>query len=406
MQNTNGHIVLVTQFHPDPKGHGGNHRAYQIHHDLLGCVKPESITCINFDSQDGSRQAWHNRKAPNPATNRLNILLKERLPYLRAAHPIEKLMNKWFMFDHFSQPEFSRHYAARVENLPRPLICIMENAGFGPGVLPFNKKNNIPTLICPQNIESWDRLLPINADDPRQKYLACMDFADEWRIMEQCELPLFISKVEHALFASLGLRSLYYPYRPVGEIEHFWKHIREARTHSTPDDHRFLMVGSCSHSVTRHAFEQILGGLAGAPPPPGMHLIIAGHKSELLKVPHALKNQVEIRGRIPEQELSEELVRIRSLIVPHEVGFGALTRLSEFSCGGVPVMASAFARLSMTPPPGIQWIHSEHEGAWSEAIAGAMQRAPAPATWEEYVAWHSQQESPLPGVIQNLLFAC
>lgn len=55
----------------------------------------------------------------------------------------------------------------------------MENAAFGPALLPVNKAQGIRTMTCPQNIESWDRLLPIANDDSRRKYRACMDFTDE-----------------------------------------------------------------------------------------------------------------------------------------------------------------------------------------------------------------------------------
>lgn len=397
----NGNIVLVSEFSPNPSGHGGNHRAYQIFHDLAGCVGPENISSICRESPDKLLNPWlnHNpRHSPNPPS-RLKLLL-ERLPYLRAAHPVVPLMGKWSQFHKFSPPHFSQFYAKHIAKLPKPLLCVMENAALGPALLPVNKRHGVRTIVCPQNIESWDRILPIPDDDPRQYSLSCLDFADEWNIFKQCDTTLFISKFEQTLCKSLGLSAQFYPYRPVGEIDEFWRKIRKARSEATALPGTFLMLGSCGHPVTRFAFESLIRHIAKSPNLPGFHLTIAGNLTETLSIPLSLSQHVERCGRIPQDMLQEKLTSTSAVLVPHELGFGSLTRLSEFSCGGVPVLASIFASHSMDPPPGIQWISTDHENAWGQAIEKAI---PPPATCDEYDAWYSRQERPLTNAVRQYL---
>jgi hypothetical protein len=76
------------------------------------------------------------------------------------------------------------------------------------------------------------------------------------------------------------------------------------------------------------------------------------------------------------------------------MGFGALTRLSELACAGVPVLAFPHAAYAIDPPPGVQVLGDDSWTALADGIRGCMDCAAVLAP-NAYAAWEQRQTQPL-----------
>jgi hypothetical protein len=76
------------------------------------------------------------------------------------------------------------------------------------------------------------------------------------------------------------------------------------------------------------------------------------------------------------------------------VGFGALTRITELACAGVPSLVFPHASQALDPPPGARVLE---DAAWGTLIGGMCQAMDSPATIEPeaYFDWESRQSRPL-----------
>lgn len=394
------HVLVVSQFEPLCEGHGGNHRTYQIVHDLTTLLGQHQVSVLALEQWRQTHP--RNRKQNPPGTSGLGIV--DRLAYLTAAHPVDLMLGKWGQFNRYSAPDFSKAYQDVVAALPRPLVCIMENAAFGRALLPINKAAGIPTIACPQNIESWDRAIPFTTHDHRLKGLASLAFADEWQVFSECDAVLAISRIEQGLLRGLGIATEYYPYRPVGAIEQYWRNIRMQRENRPVTQGPFVLLGSCAHVSTRLSTERLLAKLASNRAPSAYRFVLAGSRSECLEIPPPLKDCVESRGRITNAEMEALLVEAAAMMVSQDIGFGALTRISEFACAGIPVVASDFVRLTLDAPPGV-YFADDRGSSWIEAMQIAMGK-PQAASAEAYQAWSRNLATPLEPVLCRLTACC
>jgi glycosyltransferase involved in cell wall biosynthesis len=206
--------------------------------------------------------------------------------------------------------------------------------------------------------------------------------------------------VETAVTGGLGFRSTYYPYLPVDEIRQRLRSIRRLRGSATPSERFFLMVGSCAHGTTRASFEWFIDNVRARGLPDGVRVVVTGSRTEQLLRGAAPIDGIELRGWIDQEELDRLLVQATAVLVPQLFGFGALTRLPELACAGIPVIASIHPTLAIDPPPGLVAVEDEWQ-AWRlqiERLAGER-RDPAA---DEYDAWERRQASPLREYVSRL----
>ena len=404
------HVVVVSSFEALSDGHGGNHRTYQIVNDLTECVGAGQVTVISFEAWRASLgDAPKSKKAHSAVLQspsfwaRLKFMLKYRIPYLRVTHPVDLLQNEWSLPAKLSHPEFVAYYRQRIKALPRPLGCVIENAAFTAGLCPVNQEQGVPMVACPQNLESWDRHLPFSPGDLRTRYLAGLALVDEWRLLAQCKVILPISRIEYGVLAGLGATCRLYPYRPVGEVRRYWEAIREKRAQAAPEKGLLVMAGSCSHSTTRISFERFLERLAGAGGlPENSRLVVVGRGTERLPTSPVLAQRMELRGRISDRYYRELMVKAHAVPILQDLGFGAVTLLSELACGGVPVLVSRFSSCAVDAIPGVEWVDDEGD-AWRRAIDKVGEGLVRRADGAEYEAWELRQPRPLAGVVAGLV---
>jgi glycosyltransferase involved in cell wall biosynthesis len=406
--------IFVTQFAPKPVGHGGDHRAYQIMHDLQQTVGEDNVVVASVP-------LWHQclsaQQPGHPTAVRLSIvesarsvgrrLILPRLAYraLRRLHAAAVARTARFLPHSgsvaklFSSRGFTRYYDHLVRDIDEPAVCVIEHVGFG-HLVAKNARRGIPTISCIANIESFDGAAPVGSKK-RQIYLASVNFADEFRVLAQCDHRLFISKVETALIGGLGLPSHYYPYIPVAAIQESAWRIRQARAQGDRTPGLFLMLGTAGHRTTRDSLSWFVESARASGLPQGTRVVVGGARTDELLPAGVSVPGVELRGWIEQEELDRLLTEVQAVLLPQRSGFGALTRLPELACAGVPAIVSRHPVYALDPPPGLHIVDDTWD-SWCRAME-VVSQGETFVSEKQYRDWEEQQASTLPMVVEEAL---
>ncbi len=370
--------ILVCHQAPRPVGHGGNRRAYQVQRDL-----EDALGAGNVVLTDDPWSYFPDRVRHFPFHVR-RILA----PFLE--NPLKLAARTPFTRRLYSFPGFQAHYEALVRSTPGPLVCVIEHPGFS-ALLEVNARHGVPTVGCSQNIEAFD--LAADLHGPWAMRAKAIDFANEVEVLARCDHRLFISKVETGLMGGLGLSGDYYPYRPVGAIRERFERVRQLRSQGSVDRDLFLMLGTVGHESTRDSFRWFLENARAHGLPSHVRLVVAGLFTETLLPAGERVNGVELKGWLGEDDLDALLTRVTAVLVPQRQGFGALTRLPELSCAGVPVVVSRHATYAIDPPPGVESVDDRWDAWWAamDALSAGVRDVPA----GDYAAWDARQARPL-----------
>ncbi len=365
-------MLFATRSAPSPEGNGGNHRSYQVEHELREIVGPERVVTIHF--QDGQRP-------PHTLVQHLEWRMRRARDVF--ANPLRRSWPSNFVPRSFLRGPALATYRAAVAGAERPVVCVTDYTGIAAGILAINTAFGVRTAIAPQTLDSLD------CAGPGRVRLALTDLEDEISILARCSHRLLISKVETGLLGGIGFCSTYYPYRPVDRIESSLLSTR-ARRATSKQRGFLLMIGSAGYGPIGEALRWLLEGLRSEGLPPGVTLAVAGQGTrELLPAGQGLRG-VELLGFISNAELETLLSRASAVLVPGIRGFGAQTRLPELSCAGVPVLASSYCCLSIDVPPGVHGVPHDL-AAWREAIARVVADPPSDPSLEAYRDWRTAQ---------------
>jgi hypothetical protein len=293
-----------------------------------------------------------------------------------------------------------QRYSKSAGELKAPAICVIEHASFS-RLVPLNRELSIRTIACPQNLEALDTAASFQQNNPKARYATAIDFADELTALSLCDDRLLISRIETGVVAGLGIPSRYYPYIPVGEISKGLLEIREVRSRSEIETGLFLMLGSGSHTTTWQAFSWFVTQAHREGLPPGAKVIVVGLRTDELLPPQVAVPGLELRGWLHQAELDSLLLRVQAILIPQQLGFGALTRLPESSCAGIPTIVSEHSTRAIDPPPGIVTVADEWP-AWYSSMEKMMDQ-PTQITLENYQAWERHQAHTLRASIERLM---
>lgn len=385
-------VVYVTHFVPSDVGGGGHHRSYQILYDLQQVVGPQNVRTISF-------REWKER-CPAPTPGNAMTRFRERVQFAikyRLENPFRLVRKTTFSPRAYSDPEFLSFYESIIHQQALPQVCVIEHPGFA-GITAVNARHGIATFICPQNLESLDTARVL--DDFWYRRALLYDLANELQGYSACQERLFISQAETAIVSGFGLPSRYYPYRPVGAIEKRCYAIRARRESQEQEPGLFLLLGSAGHRTTGEGFRWFIDQGKEHGLPEGIRIVLAGAKTDrILSVGETVLG-IDVMGWVEQPVLDHLLIKAEAVLVPQHRGFGALTRLSELACAGVPVIASRHVTYPMSVPPGVRVV-DDTWNAWVKAI----QTVPGdpPATVEEYRHWHNSQPSTLESLLTKRL---
>lgn len=267
----------------------------------------------------------------------------------------------------------------------------------------LNTQAGVPTVIATHNLESLD-VARVRFGSRVATQRVGVDFANELWSLSRFEARLAISRIEAALLNGVGLACQFYPYLPSGDVRAQLLLSAQARRRALPDPGLFLLIGSAFHGPTRESLQWFIEHAARHALPKHARVVLVGSKVDEL-VPQGCRIPgLDVRGRVSDAELGDLLLHAGTALVPQRVGFGALTRIPELACAGVPSLVYPHASHALTPPPGVRVLSDD---SWETLVEGMSQAMDAPATIESeaYFDWESRQERPLGMALKRVVEA-
>jgi glycosyltransferase involved in cell wall biosynthesis len=400
-------IFLITRFAPRSIGHGGNHRSYQLLYDLENLVGSENVKKVvipifsDLLEQPIKILLWKSITVLTRISQRLMglfwyfLYLGNIYQVLTRIRPIEKIGYRLKFSDELSK------YEESIRQGEKPAVCIIDHPFFE-CFIDVNEKYDIPTIYCGHNLESFDGYI-FDRWSYKAGMFASILFADEYKSLSRCDQRLMISAVEKSILDGLGIGSEYYAYIPVGEILERQQSIRVLRQAQSQEPGLLLLLGSYYHLTTAEGMIWLLEGLSKLNKPNiPLHLVVAGNGTWQLNEKMDLPPWIEIKGWIEQEELDELLVQTQGVLAPQRLGFGAVTRLSELSCAGIPVVVSEHPTRAFEPPPGL-FVASEGLEDWMAAIKNLASGKMQGATKTDYTEWVSRQTKGLISVVKKYI---
>jgi len=400
-------VVLVTHFDPLPIGHGGNHRSYQMLYDLenlpgsLQVIKIITPIYANLILNKKQRVLWKIITALIRTAQRifgffLYFFYCGNIPrVLTQIRPLEK---QGYRLKFASKLEEYKESILRGE---KPVACIIDHPSFE-CFIDINKKYGIPTILCGHNLESFDGFI-YDRWSYEEGMSASIRFSDEYKFLSRCDHRLMISVIEKNILDGLGLYTGYYPYFPVGKISERLQALREKRHANPQEPGLLLLLGSYYHLSTAEGMTWLTRELTrlGNPKFP-LHLIVAGNGTSLLKDKFHLPDWIEVKGWIEQDVLDDLFVRTQGVLIPQRLGFGAVTRLSELACAGIPMVVSEFSTRAFERPPGT-YIAGDRIEDWIPNIECLAAGKLTGATSSDYSVWESKLTNGLTSIIKEYL---
>lgn len=379
-------ILLLFSREPSPSGHGGFHRAYQTLQDAQANW-PEAHFIIvprrqleKIPSRPAGGYTWQEYRAE--ARDRLQLLSA----FLRhQASPFRLFRYLWhFYAGRNTFFTFNRAAYEALLNRQKIDLCLLDHTMFLEAAQ-INQQRGIPTWVLPQNLETFDRYA---LTDYREKNLPSflIGFRQELEIFRICQKRLLISRGEQWLLNGLNLEAEYYPYRPTGSLRERLLSLRARRAQSGIETGLFLMVGSSEHTTTGEGFTWLLRQAASQGWPDSSRLEVVGTKTETYAAAFGKDLPFTFHGWVSDSRLDDLLARAQAAIIPQRSGFGAVTRLAEFTCAGIPCLVSEHAAQAQELPPGVLPLPSRWQ-AWREALQ-APSAAPSLPDW---LTWEARQ---------------
>jgi len=392
-------VVYVSHFVPSVIGNGGAHRALQVLHDARRAVDNGVVAQINLELWRRGRVV-----ARQPRGNQLNWDILGRKWARLVENPFKVFRSSAyatavpFSIAASVEPAFIKHYVNMVRKDPGPTVCIIEHAMFGE-LVDINQRLGIPTVTAFQNLEALD-CRPFDWRTRRVVYRVMTDLGNELRLMGRCARRLAISKVEAGFISGLGITCDFYPYVPVDALRERLFATRRRREITAIEPGLFVLLGSAQHGVTWESMTWFVDMIRQRGLPRGVRVVAAGGATDSLLPPGETLPGLELRGWVEQSELEALLARALAAVIPHRLGFGALTRLPELACAGVPVITFDHAAAALEPPPGLRSVAPD----WDEVCAAMREQLQHREVVDQqaYERWEANQPRPLERVIHQL----
>ncbi|PKO18219.1 MAG: hypothetical protein CVU39_01920 [Chloroflexi bacterium HGW-Chloroflexi-10] len=361
-------IIFITHFKPSPIGHGGNHRSYQIFQDFskIDEYHLEVLYIPLFSHELTNKKSVFLRKLINFLFRILsrfsNIIFS--IVFLGNIHYLTKYQklidNLGWKIKFFKEICEFKKWASKKSNKK---ICIIDHPYYE-CFLNICKRNHVFSIATPHNLESLDTF---NFSQPLYsiKTPPNIQFEVEISFLSKCNSCFMISKIESNICQGVGLKTFYYPYFPVGEIKNEMENVKTMRSSQVIQNGIFLLMGSFNHQPTREGIRWFLENLI-----PRIEMLkglkniyIAGSGTENIhKMFPDLPEKIKCLGWIEQKEFLNLLTNCTGIIIPHHQGFGAITRISEFACAGIPIVSSKHPTEAIDIPPGVIFA----ENSWND----------------------------------------
>jgi len=310
-----GRIVVRSVNQHDPTGHGGNRRLTQII-EVLERWGPVDVGRDVFWGGFGKTAVAIGRGAIHAV--RRGRLMLPRPKTLRNEGVIAEL----------------------VRRLPIGADTVLVLEAFLHAYLPLIeevRRRGGRVVMFPQNLDS----LTPGAVDPMSRRRAPVWMHDEINVLRLADLVCCISREEQWLLALFGVQSLYLPFYPAEEARPGLRAIRERRRTCSPG--KILIMGSVVNGPTLAGMQALVanaGRLVEAAR--GRQIVLAGFGTEVFR--SALPNgEFRVLGSVSEVHMTDLLCDAAACVCYQLGTTGALTRIPQLLCAGVPVLANYVA---------------------------------------------------------------
>lgn len=240
-------------------------------------------------------------------------------------------------------------------NLNSNDLVIMDDPIYLSNSFRILNKKKIPIIAHCQNLESLvyqqvSKKYQINA------------IKKEVEMLKKCELALCISREETWLLNNLGIRALYYPYKP--DSDHIENMKKLSLNRSVTPKKDILMFGSAVNMPTYDGMKRVIIQFDQFKAILSQEdcLLIGGYNTEQLKqfVNH---KAIKILGTLEKSELDDLFCRVKAILIYQEKGSGALTRVKDIMAGNIPIVANSNALRSYYNTEGIfEFTHPSELG--------------------------------------------
>jgi len=317
-------IVVRSVQSAAPTGHGGNRRMQQIDELLARAGLPIERCTDTFAGAD--------------LQSDLRRVLRGILP-LSPWVPLGSLCGRL-------HPRALRNAGALAELLadfdvgPGTVLVLDSFLRAYQPMLPHLRARGAKLAIVPQNLDS----LTPGATDPLGSRRSPSWLANEVAVMRAADMLCCISREEQWLLAALEVPSLYLPYFPPAAVREGLHQIRVARRDSAKTT--VVIVGTAKNPPTLAGMRSMIEHAhALVDAADGCEVQLMGYGTEVL-AKSALPARFRVLGSVSDDVLRNALVSARvALCYQHGTG-GALTRIPELLCAGVPVIANPIAARS------------------------------------------------------------
>ncbi len=313
------HVVIHSTHKATSSGHGGNKRLEQLVEFFRARA---ASTRLVLDSFGGSPRA------------NVEAIARGLLP--RRSGPAERYLNLRAV----------RNYgvARAILDDDAPLdgtVLVFDTMVRAWGaIFPELRERGARTVIFPQNVDSlYDGVV-----DPISGRVSPAWFEDELDVYRRADLTCCLSREDQWFLSLHGIPARYLPYHPTPDRRRQLAALRDRRGSSAGDV--VIVLGSAHNQPTFKGMQALLRRapeLARAAAP--REVVVIGHGTEALRAV-VRAPEVRVLGGVSDEVLDDYLVRASLCVCCQAATTGALTRIPELACAGVPIVATYTAARS------------------------------------------------------------
>lgn len=247
-----------------------------------------------------------------------------------------------------------------------PSLALLDDPIYFYPLLDSLKHHGVPVVGICHNLES---LCPPQVNRIHQTSL----LGSELSALAKCDLVVTISREEAVFLENMGIRVLFLPYFPPRAIEQRLEKIRGNRERQGELE-GVLFLGNMGNLATRDSAVEFLTRSACSRAAGDVPFIVGGFGTERLRE-EAVSNQVTIEGTMSDARLDSLLSEVKASVIYQKFGSGALTKVVELLCAGVPVFGNTHALRTHYNQEGV--VEYRDIEALREALHGDFLRSPA-----------------------------
>jgi hypothetical protein len=241
-------------------------------------------------------------------------------------------------------------------------------------------------VVClPHNLEVWQQTVPRDfySGEPLPQALH-----REAQFAALGDVVFCLSREEQWFLTNHGAKTDFLPYFPsVGEVRRLTR-IRNSRLEHPPSGYEFFTVTTGANAKNREGVAALAEVIEQLPNDASFHLHVGGHALEELR-PRFASKRCTFHGALTDDQLDALMLRCQAAIVFQPAGVGALTRIPELLCAGIPVLANPHAARSAYHLTGVHLFHDPAEllALARRSLEPPPMPSPDTAAEERLVGW-------------------